>query len=101
MTQRKSGRPYTQVDYRLTRHACYLAVLSADGSKTVIELAKNYFAVTTRLYELTTTEEDRLRLERRELLREHNKALAAQAYQAGVVTTEQFSTFWNFGYLGL
>lgn len=38
---------------------------------------------------------------RRELLREHNKALTAQAYQAGVVTTEQFSTFWNFGYMGL
>ena len=101
VTQRKSGRPYTLVDYRLTRHACYLTVLSADGSKPVIGLAKNYFAVTTRLYELSTTEEDRLRLERRELLREHNKALAAQAYLAGVVTSEQFSTFWNFGYLGL
>src|SRR5712692_4197770 len=35
-TSRKSGRPYTTTDYYLSRHACYLAVLSADGSKPVI-----------------------------------------------------------------
>ncbi|MEO9027397.1 MAG: hypothetical protein ABI413_01125, partial [Ktedonobacteraceae bacterium] len=101
VTQRKSGRPYTKSDFRLSRHGCYLTVLSADGSKEVIGLAKNYFAITTRLYEIAQTEEDRLRLERRELLREQNKALAAQAYKAGVVTPEQSSTFWNFGHMGL
>ncbi len=101
ISTRKTGRPYTTTDFHLSRHACYLAVLSSDGSKPVIALAKSYFAVTTRLYEITPTEEDRLRLEWRELLREHNKALATQALQAGVVTNEQYITFWNSGYMGL
>jgi DNA-damage-inducible protein D len=101
VSTRKSGRPYTMTDYHLSRHACYLAVLSADGTKPVIAAAKSYFAITTRLYEIAATEEDRLRLERRELLREHNKALATQAYQAGVVTNELYITFWNAGYMGL
>ena len=99
--QRKSGRTYSITDYRLSRHACYLTVLSADGTKAVIAAAKSYFAVTTRLYEIAQSEEDRLRLERRELLREHNKALATQAYQAGVVTNELYISFWNAGYMGL
>jgi DNA-damage-inducible protein D len=98
---RRSGRPYTVIDYHLSRHACYLTVLSADGSKPVIALAKSYFAVATRLHELAQTEEDELRLERRELLREQNKGLAARAMEAGVQTNAQFTTFWNAGYLGL
>jgi DNA-damage-inducible protein D len=100
-TLRKSGRPYTAIDYHLTRHACYLTVLSADGSKPVISQAKSYFAVTTRLHELAPTQEDRLRLERREVLREQNRALATYAQQAGVITNEQYAIFWNAGYMGL
>jgi DNA-damage-inducible protein D len=100
-SMRRSGRPYTITDYHLSRHACYLTVLSADGSKPVIALAKSYFAVATRLHELAQTQEDQLRLERRELLREQNKGLAARAQEAGVQTKVQFTAFWNAGYLGL
>lgn len=98
---RRSGRKYTVTDYHLSRHACYLSVLSADGSKSVISLAKSYFAVATRLYQIAQTEEDALRLERREILRTQHKGLAWQAQQSGVQTPFQFSRFWNFGYLGL
>ena len=98
---RRSGRKYTVTDYHLSRHACYLTVLSADGSKSVISLAKSYFAVSTRLHEIAQTEEDALRLERREVLRTQHRGLAWQAQQAGVQNTYQFSRFWNFGYLGL
>src|SRR5579883_601146 len=94
---RKSGRPYTITDYHLTRHACYLTVLSANGSKPIISLAKSYFAVTTRLHEIAQTQEDQLRLERREVLREQNRTLAFYANQAGVTTTTQYATFWNSG----
>lgn len=100
-SMRRSGRPYTITDYHLSRHACYLTVLSADGSKPVIALAKSYFAIATRLHEIEQTEEDQLRLERRELLREQNKGLAARAQEAGVQTKAQFTTFWNAGYIGL
>lgn len=98
---RRSGRKYTVTDYHLSRHACYLTVLSADGTKSVISLAKSYFAVATRLHEIAQTEEEKLRLERREILRAQHKGLAWQAQQAGIETTFQFSRFWNFGYLGL
>lgn len=100
-SMRRSGRPYTITDYHLSRHACYLTLLSADGSKPVIALAKSYFAVATRLHELAQTEEEQLRLERRELLREQNKGLAARAQEAGVQTKAQFTIFWNAGYVGL
>ena len=98
---RRSGKKYPVTDYHLSRHACYLTVLSADGSKSVISLAKSYFAVSTRLHEIAQTEEETLRLERREVLRTQQKGLAWQAQQAGVQDSNQFSRFWNFGYLGL
>ena len=40
------------IDYKLSRYACYLIVLSCDPRKKVIELGKTYFAVKTRLQEL-------------------------------------------------
>jgi DNA-damage-inducible protein D len=100
-TTRRNSKKYTTIDYHLTRHACYLTVLSADGSKPIISLAKSYFAVRTRLHEIAQTEEDALRLERRETLRAQHRGLAWQAQQAGINNTNQFSRFWNFGYMGL
>ncbi|HLY31631.1 MAG TPA: hypothetical protein VKQ36_11420, partial [Ktedonobacterales bacterium] len=40
------GRPAR--DYRLTRFACYIVALSADGTKEQVAAAKTYFAVMTR-----------------------------------------------------
>lgn len=97
-----AGRKYPQLDYHLTRHAAYLVVLSADGSKAVISLAKTYFAVTTEQYEqLVQSEEDLRRIELREKLLRHHAELSAQAKRAGVLTTQQFASFYNAGYKGL
>ena len=40
------GRP--SQDYHLSRHACYLVAMSAEGSKKEVAAAKTYFAVKTR-----------------------------------------------------
>ena len=58
-----ASKKYPQLDYELTRHACYLVVLSSDGSKPAVALGKTYFAITTEQYEqLQQAEEDRLRV---------------------------------------
>ena len=46
------GRPSPEHDYRLTRYACYLVALSAEGSKEEVAAAKLYFTVKTRQAEL-------------------------------------------------
>ena len=35
----KASRKYPRLDYHLTRHACYLIVLSSDGSKPIISVS--------------------------------------------------------------
>jgi hypothetical protein len=49
---KSGGRPSSEFDYRLTRHACYLVAMSADGTKDEVAAAKTYFAVKTHLREL-------------------------------------------------
>lgn len=92
----KQGRPSD--DYRLTRHACYLIVLSGDGNKPVIALAKTYFAISTRRYEIAQEMEDLLRLERTPFLHELDIALNAQIYDIGIVSDALIARFWNAGY---
>lgn len=43
------GRPAQE--YRLTRFACYMIALSADGAKEPVAAAKVYFAIMTRAQE--------------------------------------------------
>jgi DNA-damage-inducible protein D len=91
-----------QKDYRLTRHACYLIAMSADGNKPEVALAKIYFAVAVEQMELLTAlEEELMRLEARPELLRQNKELAVLARRAGVITDLEFAAFWNAGYLGL
>src|SRR5712692_8158025 len=93
---------YPQLDYELTRHACYLVVLSADGSKPAVALGKTYFAITTEQYEqLQQAEEERLRVELREKLKQHHLELSARAHQAGIRTAQQYAHFYNAGHRGL
>lgn len=52
MVEIGSGAKRSQVDYELTRYACYLIVMNGDPRKEVIALGQTYFAVKT--YEYTT-----------------------------------------------
>lgn len=105
----KGGRPGN--DRRLTRFACYMVALSADGNKEQVASAKVYFAVMTREQEVLRglisqvgdnplTEVAR-RIEQRMALTEAHKDLMRRARDAGVITSEQCARFMNWGYKGL
>ncbi len=86
-------------DFKLTRFACYLAVMNGDPKKEEVAKAQAYFAHQTRKFELYiqgATEIDRILI--REELTEGNKSLAMAASRAGVV---DYAKFQNAGYLGM
>ncbi len=56
MVQIGSGAYREQIDYELTRYACYLIAQNGDSRKKVIALAQTYFAVQTRKQEITEKE---------------------------------------------
>lgn len=90
-------------DYQLSRYACYLIILNCDSRKKVIALAKTYFAIQTRLQELSEKEyssltEDEKRLYQRNLTKKGNRSLNITARNAGV---RNFDRVHNYGYRGL
>ena len=48
MVQIGLGAYREQIDYKLTRYACYLIAQNGDSRKKVIALAQTYFAIQTR-----------------------------------------------------
>ena len=103
MVQIGSGAYREQIDYKLTRYACYLIAQNGDSRKKVIALAQTYFAVQTRKQEITEKEyssltEDEKRFYQRNLTKKGNYSLNQTAKNAGV---KNFDKFHNYGYKGL
>ena len=103
MVQIGSGAYREQIDYKLTRYACYLIAQNGDSRKKVIALAQTYFAVQTRKQEISEKEdsmltEDEKRFYQRDLTRKGNYSLNQTAKKAGV---KNFDRFHNSGYKGL
>ena len=103
MVQIGSGAYRKQIDYKLTRYACYLIAQNGDSRKKVIALAQTYFAVQTRKQEISEKEysmltEDEKRFYQRDLTRKGNYSFNQTAKKAGV---KNFDKFHNSGYKGL
>ena len=103
MVEIGSGAKRKQMDFKLSRYACYLIVQNASPNKEVVALGQTYFAVQTRKQEISEREyssltEDEKRFYQRDLTRKGNYSLNQTAKNAGV---KNFDKFHNSGYKGL
>ena len=92
-----------QVDYKLSRYACYLIVQNANPRKKSVALGQTYFAVQSRKMEITELEYSKLsendkRFYQRNLARKGNYSLNQVAKNVGL---RNFDKFHNAGYKGL
>ena len=103
MVEIGSGAKRKEVDYKLSRYACYLIVQNADPRKRIIALGQTYFAIQTRKQEITEQEYDSLsddekRFYQRRLTKQGNYTLQRVAVSAGV---KDMAEFHNAGHRGL
>lgn len=103
-----SGAERAIENVKLSRYACYLIVQNADPAKEIVAQGQTYFAVQTRLREISQMEEygnltteDEKRLFLRSELAKHNTQLASAAKDAGVIEPIDYAIFQNHGYKGL
>lgn len=104
------GKGATQMypSVKLSRYACYLIVQNANPSKEIVALGQTYFALQTRLQEISQMDEfNRLSSEEekrfflRNEMKKHNTQLAEAAKDAGVIKPVDYAIFQNHGYKGL
>jgi len=105
MPSKAKPRFIKDYDYELTRYACYLIVMNGDPRKEVIANGQTYFAVKTRqqefqdLYNQLTEDDKRLFL--RGDIKQKNMLLAEAAKNAGIITSNEYAAFQDYGYRGL
>ncbi|MCM1534226.1 MAG: hypothetical protein NC099_06210, partial [Corallococcus sp.] len=96
MVEIGSGAKRKQVDYKLSRYACYLIVMNGDPRKEVIAMGQTYFAVKTREQELRelydALSEDEKRLFIRSDVKQKNMLLVEAAHRAGIQTQYEYAT---------
>lgn len=86
-------------DYKLSRFACYLIAMNADGKKLEVAKAQAFFAAaaeTIRRYVSDASQLDRVLV--RDEISIHEKTLSGVAKKAGV---DQYALFQNAGYRGM
>jgi len=86
-------------DIRLTRFACVIIAMQADGRKPMVKKARNYFFdESNKINNLLNANDYILRTTEREQLTSLHKLLNKRARASGV---ENFRYFQNEGYLGM
>ena len=96
----KSNSASTQrKDYHLTKHACYLVAMNAEGTKQEVADAMTYFSIQTQRQEISDQRaRDAKRIEWRCHLTDRQKRLHSAAKIAGV---QNYALFNDAGYRGL
>ena len=101
MVEIGSGAKRPQVDYFMSRIACYLTAMNGESSMPEVAAAQAYFAVQTRRMELYDQQaEDERRLEMRERVSTSFKRVRDAAHDAGVRNMMQL-VFQDARYQGL
>lgn len=97
--QRPTGDGKPQLDYRLSRFACYLTAMNGDVRKPQVAAAQAYFVTLAEAFrQYIQQAEDVERVLIREDVTEHEKSLSDVAQRAGV---NDYGLFRSAGYRGL